>query len=912
MPYTIRKRDDRFCVVKADDPDGKTFGCHDTEEKAKGQIAAIEANEAGKSIWITREQMARVCPACALSMEQKGLARISLDSLKATSEGEQLTDDDVRVIDALHALIKAGVIQIEWLPEPPTAEEKAAHRYHSAKMESCLKHLEDQGADAGKAHRICYWSLGGAANKAIGGSGESLDQQSNEIREAFRASFPPAAAAAQPAAPDYWIRDVFTDHVIVEQAGEIYKVNYSRNADGTLAFEGKDKWTKVEQQYVPAQVPASNALKAISKTDDQLVVGNYLILFGGRDLTGIGNVNETGRRIGDPALMKKNIDGSIGERFSPQVDIDSAYTFKGVIDEDWEHGSAEIDADEVLGYANLKSARRDDRGIFAERVLNRRNGYVKWLEELIDEGLIGTSTEAIEGKAVRQPDGTIVKWPLKRDTLTVMPFDPRMMKENSLRAVKALGIALPEGSAEGTAPQGRPAPQAQGADNNSHAISKTNGGPIMDEKELKALQERLAALETEPLTVEQRKSLKVIAERFATLETEHAAMKKALEQEPPKGTPGLNVQPAQKYPYKPFVKDAKGIVCDASGFGEYLQDVMVAMSGNPSVSPRLANWADLHTKALKAASGLNVAIPSQGGFFVQTDHSNELVRMMIDEDDIMPLLHKLPLGANADSVTINGVDETSRASTIWGGILAYWVQEATAPSASKPKFREIKLEAKGLAALYYATDKLLRLAPALGAEVSMGFREAMLFKVKDALVNGTGAGKPLGILQSGSIVSITKETNQVADTIVHENVSKMKARLFPSSFRKSIWLANGDCQPQLDLLSFAIGTAGVLSPYIRYDDTGVMRIHGRPVVFSEHCQTLGDSGDFILWDPDSYYYIDLGAIGEVSSIHVAFTTFDTCFRFGYFCDGQPKLASALTPAHGSNTLTTHVKIDARA
>ena len=41
VPYAIRKRGDQWCVVKKDDPDGKSLGCHESEAKAKAQIAAI-------------------------------------------------------------------------------------------------------------------------------------------------------------------------------------------------------------------------------------------------------------------------------------------------------------------------------------------------------------------------------------------------------------------------------------------------------------------------------------------------------------------------------------------------------------------------------------------------------------------------------------------------------------------------------------------------------------------------------------------------------------------------------------------------------------------------------------------------------------------------------------------------------
>lgn len=64
MPYTVVKRDGEYCVVKRDDPDGKTFGCHPTAEKAGAQIGAIEHSEARKSVVdMLKELVAKFAPA---------------------------------------------------------------------------------------------------------------------------------------------------------------------------------------------------------------------------------------------------------------------------------------------------------------------------------------------------------------------------------------------------------------------------------------------------------------------------------------------------------------------------------------------------------------------------------------------------------------------------------------------------------------------------------------------------------------------------------------------------------------------------------------------------------------------------------------------------------------------------------
>ena len=85
---------------------------------------------------------------------------------------------------------------------------------------------------------------------------------------------------------------------------------------------------------------------------------------------------------------------------------------------------------------------------------------------------------------------------------------------------------------------------------------------------------------------------------------------------------------------------------------------------------------------------------------------------------------------------------------------------------SKPKFRKIELSLKKLIGLCYATDELLEDAAALESVIRAGFSSEFGFLLDDAIINGTGAGQPLGILNSGCLVSVAAETGQKAATIV--------------------------------------------------------------------------------------------------------------------------------------------------
>jgi hypothetical protein len=141
----------------------------------------------------------------------------------------------------------------------------------------------------------------------------------------------------------------------------------------------------------------------------------------------------------------------VGEYFTKSTVFDSNYTDLGLLYVDFEHGmdpdGIGNDDSNVLGVVDWKSSKVDDKGIFVHRVLNRRAKYIDFLSELIDAGVIGNSSEAVRGKTAKKPNGEIVHWPLKRDTMTLTPMEPRMISGNVLEAAKSLAAMFPHSKA---------------------------------------------------------------------------------------------------------------------------------------------------------------------------------------------------------------------------------------------------------------------------------------------------------------------------------------------------------------------------------------------------------------------------------------------------------------------------------
>jgi HK97 family phage major capsid protein len=371
------------------------------------------------------------------------------------------------------------------------------------------------------------------------------------------------------------------------------------------------------------------------------------------------------------------------------------------------------------------------------------------------------------------------------------------------------------------------------------------------------------------------------------------------------------IQNALETPEAPAsIRGSKIEVVDRSkdrfkSFGEQMAAVMHAGLPNGSRDPRLFN----------AASGLNESVPSEGGFLVQQDFSAELLRDVFATGILASKCRKVPISGNANGIKLNGIDETSRASTRHGGIVGYWEEEAALKTATKPKFRKVELNLKKLIGLCYATDELLSDAAALEETIRQGFVSEFGFLLDDAIVNGTGAGQPLGIMNAGCLVTQAKEAGQPAATVVTENIVNMYARRFASQTGNYVWLYNQSIEPQLFTMSLAVGTGGipVYMPPGGLSDAPYGRLMGLPAMAIEQCQALGTAGDIILANlPNGYILAEKGGIKSDMSVHVRFIYDESVFRFVLRVDGQPVRATALTPYKGSATQSHFIALAARA
>lgn len=291
--------------------------------------------------------------------------------------------------------------------------------------------------------------------------------------------------------------------------------------------------------------------------------------------------------------------------------------------------------------------------------------------------------------------------------------------------------------------------------------------------------------------------------------------------------------------------------------------------------------------------GLNIGVPSDGGFFLQTETSVDLTAAGFGNSEILPRCDSRTLGAGIQSASIIQTDENSRETgSRHGGVRVYTTAELEEATQSKPDLRSASLDPKKLTGFFYASDELND-AAFLGAELRKVFGEEYAFVCQDQVINGSGAGEALGIMNADCTIFTTKETGQAAKTILAKNISSMWAA-YHGSTKNALWLINRNVTPQLDELIVMAGTGGGVPGIVQYAPGG-MFIKGVPVVEIEQCSKLGTVGDTILADFGQYITANKGPVNEVMSIHVQFIYGQNAYRFIYFFDGQPRFATAVTP-----------------
>lgn len=321
-----------------------------------------------------------------------------------------------------------------------------------------------------------------------------------------------------------------------------------------------------------------------------------------------------------------------------------------------------------------------------------------------------------------------------------------------------------------------------------------------------------------------------------------------------------------------------------ASFAEFLSSVAQAKSGGGFDS------------RLRAATNVGQSDP-YGGFLVPEAVDNQVRSTSTRATNWLRLRNELAIPeGGSPSLRIPQLADRDQSSGDRAGFTMRRTSEGSDITNNLVEFKSRELVLSKTAGLVRVSSELLN-DSAVGVDqvLTRLFGDALSdTQAKDTL-SGSGVGEPLGIIGGNATYTVAKETSQAADTIVGENLLKMRSRA--KNFGNAVWIAHPETIQQLanakltgtnsDRFLFAPGN-GTDMP-----DT----LFGRPVFFSDKSPRLGEAGDIILADLSSFDYRFSPLRIDVSP-HVAFESDTVVFRVVQRDAGGPWTDSTFTDSSG--------------
>src|SRR5487761_735801 len=297
------------------------------------------------------------------------------------------------------------------------------------------------------------------------------------------------------------------------------------------------------------------------------------------------------------------------------------------------------------------------------------------------------------------------------------------------------------------------------------------------------------------------------------------------------------------------VSHGKGAAYNSNSYGARLERELKAVGGDggsmfestseffQAIWPRYETLKNSQALGRKRSAALQIQnsfaseVPADGGFLIPEVLRSQILQVALEDAVVRPRAQVIPM--DSLRVPIPMIDTTSNVSSVFGGVVCYWTEEAAQLVESQASFGRVVLDAKKLTGYAEVPNELLADAPAFGSFFDTIFPRAIAWFEDIAFMTGTGVGEPLGFVNCPASVQVAAQAGQAAHTIVWENVIGMYARMLPTALGRAVWIASIDTFPELATMALSVGTGGGPVWMGNYTNPGTstppVTILGRPV-----------------------------------------------------------------------------------
>lgn len=319
------------------------------------------------------------------------------------------------------------------------------------------------------------------------------------------------------------------------------------------------------------------------------------------------------------------------------------------------------------------------------------------------------------------------------------------------------------------------------------------------------------------------------------------------------------------------------------GVGEWYNAVRNASYGRADerlkVAAAVTTWGGSQDPA-----SVGYAMPSQ---FVQG-----IMSLAMPADSFLRALSPVPTDSDLIQIT---TDEDAPWST--SGVTAAKTAEGGAITASKPATKRVSIVMYGVKSLVHMDERTIRNQAFMGAYVQRKMGEKIRWKLENYVMNGTGEGEPLGLLNAPGKVAVTDIASN-STGLGAEDIALMEATALTGA--GGFWVIHPLVKAQVRFLK--TGTNGYpLYATSAREGMPVDQLLGYPLYTSEAAKPYNTEGDITFAKPDGYVLaLESGGIKQDTTIYFAFDQNLESFRSTLYMGGAPTLSGKVLRADGTN------------
>lgn len=342
-------------------------------------------------------------------------------------------------------------------------------------------------------------------------------------------------------------------------------------------------------------------------------------------------------------------------------------------------------------------------------------------------------------------------------------------------------------------------------------------------------------------------------------------------------------------------------------FGQYLRAIKKAhKSRGAIIDPRLQYFDEEGGGDDQHA--LSESVGAEGGYLVPIETLPQLMAQAMDFSIVRSRATIIPMSRRQIQVPRLKQRDTTAGEPHWfGGMLVFWEGEAATIQETQQAFEMLDMLAYKLTAFTQASDELLAdAAQSLSALISgpFGFPGAVAWSEDYAFLRGTGVGQPLGILNSGPLLTQARAGTGIA----WEDLTGMASQCLDGG--NYIWIANPALRATLMNMTGPTGNPAYLWGNAVEGQPGTLM--GDPIFFNEKLPAAGSAGDLIRVDLSHYWIGDRQRTTIDISTEYGWITGQTAWKVTHRVGGRPWLDTPFTLADGTFQVSPFVQLGAES